>query len=165
MKLNKQLIKKFCSPDTENELHSPWLHEGHLCATDGCILIQVDASNAETEGVGTERKRDFTHVMKDFHAEDMMDIPKLATEECHLCENGQCSCEWCGTIHPCGMCEGTGRKIANTKIGERLISGEYLRKIAMLPMPQINPKGDKLSPMPFRFYGGIGLVMPLKFPV
>jgi hypothetical protein len=50
------------------------------------------------------------------------------------------------------------------KIGVAWFQEIYLDKLVNLPNLEISPAGQ-LEPMPFRFTGGVGLLMPIKPPI
>ena len=63
------------------------------------------------------------------------------------------------------MCGGLGRvevtKDCSVSLGETLVSGRYLRMLQQLPNAEIAPDDAMTqAPMPFRFDGGDGVLMP-----
>jgi hypothetical protein len=50
------------------------------------------------------------------------------------------------------------------KVGVAWFQELYLDKLTKLPNLEVSPAGQ-LEPMPFRFTGGVGLLMPMKPPI
>jgi hypothetical protein len=73
------------------------------------------------------------------------------------------------TPRPCDRCNGTGlNRTTPIKIGPTVISYAYLSLLVDLPGIEIDISGDHsdkttIPPIPFRFDGGFGVVMPMRY--
>jgi len=65
----------------------------------------------------------------------------------------------------CELCAGTGKttRIKNIYVGGCLLNGKLLSIMKNLPGIKIAPDAvEKYKPIPFKFDGGIGIVMPIR---
>lgn len=79
-------------------------------------------------------------------------------EDCELCSGT-------GREEECDRCDGKGQieKIIAWEIGSKRLNVKLLNRIAVLPNIQIATEAvEGLKGIPFRFTGGIGIIMPLR---
>ncbi len=80
------------------------------------------------------------------------------------------SCEGTGKPPQCELCHGTGKVSdeipAPVKIGHFWLAEKYVRLLKTLPGCVIgNASHDPLKPAYYRFFGGDGLLMPIRPPI
>ena len=75
-------------------------------------------------------------------------------------------CNGSGVIDgPCDSCGGSGKfpEKRSVDIGTKTLDCEMLTTMSKLPNVKIAPEAvEKLSPVPFKFDGGIGIICPLR---
>jgi hypothetical protein len=154
----------FCNPQEREpgrDLSVPFSLNGYTYATDGAICVRVprrpdipenkDAPNAEAR------------LSWDFSRVKFGPLPKLKTlpDKCgwclgrgyqHNCPDCRCECE---------HCNGFGKFAPKVQIGKTHFSAQYVAWIEALPELEIGKPRPAPHPLPFRFKGGEGLLMPL----
>lgn len=166
-------LQKFCGVDeTRPYLMRPFSFGDFTYATNGHVMVRLPRISdvKEIEKSGTWDKPLDCHAGADFRAADDFLLPALKPSE-----EEQCSvCDGRGYIHDCpdcecicSMCDGKGFEIAEKRTSTTLCGAScslrYVRMILDLPGIEIsgNPSANG-SPIPFRFEGGIGALMPLN---
>lgn len=167
-----ETLKQFVSVDLARlTITEPWIENGKLFATDGKILVMTDLIDGFTRtNTLPPPPTNIKFVMADFPNDPSahkwepapkVERPMVACGDCGGSGTHACSC---GNVHPCPDCE-SGKTVdtkKNREVGTRLIADHYLAKIAALPNCEVCVEGNQLDPMPFRFDGGIGLLMPIR---
>jgi hypothetical protein len=154
-------IAPFCAGGNDHRvlLYEPFKRGCYLYATDGNIAVRILAAGVGKDTVGAPNMEDTFHQL---HAEVHQWLPMLW-------ENSTCS--ECGAKINCDMCGGSGKSIVKDPPPVEICGGflpvAKLRKILCLPnpveygiVPGLLEKRQAI--MPFRFNGGIGLVVLSK---
>lgn len=165
-------LKPFC--DTEPSLYSleePWRVGDVVYATDGRILIEVDAALAElvAEAGGRKVPTDIANrIFKRFSkATDWRACPEVKGD-CEQCGNtGRAICFDCGHTHTCHECKTSGRgdaccEACLIEIGGELFQAKYLRLVAALPAVQCANDPAEKCRLYFRFDGGRGALIAIR---
>jgi hypothetical protein len=143
----------------------PFSLNGHSYATNGHIAVRVPRRPdipENKEAPSAERLPwDFSRVKF-----GPLPQPELLSVTCGFCgglghkhECPDCRCE-------CKHCNGSGkiippRNAVRVRIGKAVFAGQYIEWIQALPGLEIGkPKPSR--PLPFRFEGGEGLLMPVR---
>lgn len=141
----------FCSQDESRpNLLKPMSKGGFTFASDGRIAIRVERIESSEQSK---------------HQQTVDALESLFASESFKVEVG-----WIPVIEPtytrrcCAECGSLlVASIDAVEVGNKLIGSYYINKMMLLPNCQINPTdNDRFSPMPFRFDGGIGLIMPIR---
>lgn len=165
-------LLKFCGKFTADGnsvwLNTPFTIDDYTFATDGRILVRVP----KLSGVSM---LDASHINGVMEVTIPLDVPDHATVwepldaavippfekgDCMECFGDECDKQYCR------LCEGTGQseKYVPVLLGNKKINSVYLRKIVDLPglllAPNMTPR---TGVMPFRFDGGRGLLMPMRW--
>jgi hypothetical protein len=166
--ISLELLKTFCGTDENRAiLHHPSSQDEFTYATDARVIVQVPRM-AEVPQVEGFPKCD--SVMAEWKQEGhwrnivVAEIPPVEEKECDTCNGtGDHDCG-CGTPHPCGDCEGSGKDypLQTVKIGGAWLNCIFVRKMLALPNLEFNYTGKPTEARSFRFDGGIGLIMPMK---
>lgn len=171
-------LAPFCSKDeTKFYLSKPFAYGDKTYATDGHVILELDLSDYPSQIV------DFApNPLRVFDAgvtKEEWDscIPHIDIElgtppdlsECKHC-SGQTpvhsACPDCMCV--CSYCDGTNKSSprlkGSTNIGVAIFDQYYIRLIQSLPGLRTPPrrKGTEKSPMPFKFEGGRGALMPIS---
>jgi len=162
--MNRDDLKPFTS---HAPLCEPFPCNEFTCATDGRIIVRVDRLD-DCPGFAGAPNANAAELFSQYYPFDRevdwlplpTDIPAPRSEKCSDCNGAGGWCEECG---------GTGKNpvFEAFKVGPLNLNIHYLEKLKALPnvdlSPTANPStGDFPNPMPFRFTGGIGLLMPMR---
>lgn len=156
-------LKPFCSDETRPSISLPFHEDGWTYATDGRIIIRVPKREDITEvpdrpPVVSKTALKFNHDEISGWEPLPENIPPLHKETCRACGNGTDSRDYCDE------CEGEGEFDfpESVPVGKKLIANKYLLLILTLPNPVIAPNATGIhEACPFKFDGGVGLVMPI----
>ena len=166
--IDLKLLQTFCGEDeTRAVLMQPSSRNGFTYATDGRIIVRAPKLPDVPDVDGYPNCE---QALGRFTADGSWqklpaEIPPEKTEQCSLCYGSdEHDCSQCKSAHTCNRCDGVGNYVVftYTSIGARKLNDLYLRKMQLLPSVEINASGDEMSPMSFRFDGGIGLLMPCR---
>jgi hypothetical protein len=164
-------LRQFCGTQPERPyLHDPFSFGAFTYATNGHIIVRVDRLADAREGdmpskTAVERILS-VHNGAAFLPVSDVSIPPLPTTvlDCWFC-GGR------GTMHDCPDCKcvcphcnGTGRvnEKRSINIGSVSFDVKYITQILALPSPEVCASPKERDPMPFRFAGGIGCLMPIS---
>jgi len=147
--MHDRVVKVFCDSESgpRVDAREPVVVDGHLVATDMRILIRMPTGEPETELTEVKRR-----------------IPGLLAYIAKWLEFGE------GAWHPMRQLVPGDDDLweRRVKIANRDISGEYVRRINLLPEPEyLDDCADYVGvyaeqPLRFRFRCGEGIVMPLR---
>lgn len=156
-------LRPFCDRNKRRNLHRPFTRGEFTYATDGALVIRVDhrADVPDNEKAPLAEGLPWPDASTVYAPPAVPGLPILEEIECPRCDGGQV--HDCPTCHcECGSCDGSGRMLEpySADVGEAIFSVKYLFKILVLPGIQFGPS-KQAEPMPFRFDGGEGLLMPL----
>jgi hypothetical protein len=156
-------LNLFCDPERRaqgSDLSVPFSLNGHTYASNGHIALRVprradipdnkEAPNAE------RLPWDFSRIKF-----GPLPEPELLPDQCWMCEGRghkhrcpDCCCE-------CESCDGSGKLPPRVRIGKAVFFAPYIERIQALPGLEIG-KPKPAHPLPFRFKGGEGLLMPQR---
>lgn len=166
-------LSKYCGTDIFREyLHEPFNFGQYTYATNGHILVRVP----QRDGFGPLKKEfDIERPLKGVDTTSMSalshlplpPIPASRNEECEDCEGSghehecpDCTCE-------CSSCDGTGTVTVESNISTTIRGLFYnLKYIAMaldLPGVVFADQTDDGDPFLFKFDGGVGAIMPMRY--
>lgn len=167
-------LKQFCGTElTRYYLNEPWTRDGFTYATNGHILVRVPARHDIED---QPKAPDITKMPWPNGVVEFIDAPRMVLppvslrkcEECggrrfeHECPDCECACELCA----CELCDGTGEVSSDDKtsidFNGNLFALRYIRQLMKLQRLTIGSGEYQASPMPFKFKGGEGLLMPLR---
>jgi hypothetical protein len=157
-------LNLFCDPERHapgSDLSTPFSLNGHTYASNGHICVRVPrrpdiSENKEAPNAEKLLPWDFSRVKF-----GPLPEPKLLSDECgwcggrgymHQCPDCRCECE---------TCHGSGKLPPRVQIGKAVFFGPYVEWIQALPGLEIG-KPKPADPLPFRFEGGEGLLMPRR---
>ncbi len=163
-------LQQFCSRDEARpQLMKPWSIGEHTIATNGHIMIRVPRVDDVPENADAPP----THKVWarcDMQGEPLevmqCAIPTPVMETCMDCAGSKKKhvCPSCNC--PCPDCDGTGEVEINqdTSVGffGVPIDLRYARMILALPKVRFFKPTGRENPLPFKFEGGDGCVMPLR---
>jgi hypothetical protein len=142
-----------------SDLSVPFSLNGHSYATNGHICVRVPRrpdipENKEAPHVDERLPWDFSRVKF-----GPLPEPEYLPDQCGWCDGRgyqhkcpDCRCE-------CKYCDGSGLLPPRVRIGKVVFAALYIEWIQALPGLEIGkPKPSR--PLPFRFEGGEGLLMP-----
>ncbi len=168
-------LQDFCGdqaePPERSWIHRPFSRGEFTYATNGHIMVRVPRQDAFPEvasGPALEKLDDVLFAYKaDFEAPSI-DPPEAVL--CGCCNgtgrvNAHDDCPHCKCdSRPCDICDGTGKtpEVLPRKIGNVMFAGRYIRQLLALPGIEVPRKPKSGQPMPFKFTGGIGALMPLN---
>ena len=164
-------LAPFCSTDPRRPyLHAPSSRGDFTYATNGHILIKIP----KRDGIATADKfPDCEKVMPSFAGVSFKPLahvvlPPRKTVPCDICEGRghahdcpDCGCE-------CDECDGRGSLpiIISVDLRGGIFDAHYISILLSLPGIEIPERHtDPNKPMPFRFDGGVGCLMPMKWHV
>ncbi len=166
-------LKPFCSTDEfRPTLMQPWSRGAYTYATNGHILVRVarrDDVPENEEAPDVEKTVEKARLDEaSFVRLPLIDLPPEEKSECQACEGRgtehdcpDCTCD-------CEVCNGSGEESSDLNSSVGLFGIPFAmrnaRLILSLPGVEISRPQGHLSPMPFRFEGGIGMSMPLSSP-
>lgn len=156
-------LNLFCDPkrcEFGCDLSVPFSLNGHTYATNGHIAVRVPRRPDIPENKEAVKAEglpwDFSRVKF-----GPLPEPELLPDQCWKCagrghkhECPDCRCE-------CKACAGSGKLPSRVKIGKAVFAGQYIEWVRALPGLEIG-KPKPSTPLPFRFKGGEGLLMPLS---
>jgi len=164
----------FCAEscrDSRYSIFTPFVFGGHLYATDGQVCIRrptglPDTDKADRKIPGQAMLDAFDRVIAqtvDWKClgTDAMSMPvRLTACECRHRSRFDAPCD------QCPQCAGTGRVFAiawweATRIGDATVTLANWNRVATLPAIEYGQRAGVGSPIPLRFTGGDGLLMPL----
>lgn len=163
-------IKPFCSTDKALPyLMQPWSRGAYTYATDGYILVRVarrDDVPENSQAPDAEKLLEKVQIdTASFTPLPPFDLPPEKMDECASCGGSgyEHDCPNCNCI--CKNCNGSGEESHYGFISVGIFglpyASRYIAIIRSLPGVEISRTAARLDPMPFRFDGGIGLLMPL----
>jgi hypothetical protein len=160
VELNKFCDRKRCEPGCD--ISVPFSLNGHTYATNGVIAVRVprrpDVPENKEAPKGIERLPwDFSRIKF-----GPLPEPKPLPDKCMWC-NGrgyQHDCPKCRC--KCEHCDGSGKLPPEVLIGKAHFGGQYIAWIQALPGLEIGKPKPAPRPIPFRFKGGEGLLMPMR---
>jgi hypothetical protein len=164
-------LKPFCSTDeTRYYINEPFTEGEWTCATNGHIIVRVPKIDGvgpcQYEKMNTEKVMPETGGIE-FTALTEIAIPAVTFTVCEACHGDQVhDCPGCECV--CEECDGTGQ-ISSDEHSTEFVRGvpfcrHYIRMLLTLPGIQIPVQPIAKQPMPFKFDGGEGALMPLNAP-
>ena len=157
----------FCNPECREpglDLSVPFSLNGHTYACDGVIAVRVPRRPDIPENENAPNAEKLERLPWDFSHVKFAPLlePELLPDECWLCEGRghqhkcpDCRCE-------CECCHGSGKLRPRVRIGKAVFAAQYIERIQVLPELEIGkPMRQRPRPLPFRFKGGEGLLMPM----
>jgi len=164
-------LTPYCSTDPLRPyLHAPFTQGGHTFATNGYILVRVTLRPDVLPPPENKPRADKLFA-RDWREPTMplpaFTLPEERLRECenckgekhnfHACECCECTCEACDD-------EGRVSSLNTVSVGlcGAFFAAKYARMLQPLPGIRVAPSKDAMSPMPFAFDGGEGLLMPLR---
>jgi hypothetical protein len=159
-------ITDFCGrPDIEVRMymHKPWRDANGLCyATNGHIVIETEIEGAQLGTSPPNMHKLFEAAFKDQASLPWIQLPYLHPfDACSACGGAGVGGSATETdVGTCEKCEGYGEEPLRIKIDDTGYCIRYMRLLSSLPSVLIAPNG--MNPMPFKFDGGRGLLMPMR---
>ena len=164
-------LSQFCSREEMRAyLLKPASQGDWTYATNGHIMVRVPRLVAVPEVEHFPYKQ-CVKMFTDFSLTEPIplgqyDWPEQTEDDCthcdgrgkeHDCPACECTCEWC---------DGAGIAPAMDNISAEIsgipFQAKYIKMLAALPSIEVPAKVHPSNPMPFRFEGGQGLLMPRK---
>jgi hypothetical protein len=157
-------LMPFCDHEPYRCLDAPFSQGEWTYATNGHIAVRVPRLAEIPERQGAP-PIDVEKVFIDNAATTYEQLPwfDLSPSQCSQCGGlgrrhkcPDCECE-------CALCDGSGVAEPIIEIGRLPFAGKYIRLMRALPGIEIGslPK-EEFAPLPFRFSGGEGVVMPRR---
>jgi len=140
-------------------MHAPWMKDGKFYATNGHVIVESltapegIAINDESARLPNNIAAMFSAAFADPQWRELPELP--AFDPCPVC--GGTGIEEGETCHACG---GYGEAIKRIAVGDTGFCIRYMRLLSSLPGVRLSPNG--MSPCPFIFEGGRGVVMPMR---
>lgn len=169
-------LQPFCATDESRiALSQPFSRGVHTYATCGRLIVQVPRLADVTEAYGVDDKSLAAALtVADRPPLKIDDLTQWHPFPAFPYESFRAVCEscfdWGRIIDECLECKGTGVVIGNKfehdaiRLGGRHIAPGLLVKLVKLPGIQFSVEvGGDYEAVYFRFYGGAGLVMPLRY--
>jgi hypothetical protein len=168
-------LQQFCGDETGiSYLMRPWSFNDWSYATDSHIVVRIprradDAAAGPDHPAALKAEKYFADLPGgDFVPLPAVTIPTDKTFDCdecggtgrdHLCPSCKCVCEECG---------GTGTDKSplgsiSVGIGDFVIAAKYFLLLHQLPGCLISTRAIDDGPISFKFDGGEGLLMPLRY--
>jgi hypothetical protein len=157
-------LNLFCDPKRRapgSDLSVPFSLNGHTYASNGHIAVRVPRrpdipENKEAPNAAERLPWDFSRVKF-----GPLPEPEPLPDQCWVCDGRghkhkcpDCRCE-------CEHCYGFGKLPPRVRIGKAIFASQYIEWIQALPGLEIGkPMRQHPRPLPFRFKGGEGLLMP-----
>ena len=144
-----------------HDISVPFSLNGHTYASDGHIAVRVPRrpdipENKEAPNVEERLSWDFSRIKL-----GPMPEPELLPDRCGWCggrgkehQCPSCCCE-------CKYCKGSGALSPRVRIGNVTFDAQYIEWLQALEGLEIG-KPKPSDPLPFRFKGGEGLLMPMN---
>lgn len=164
-------LKPFCL-DMYSLSNEPFSSKDFTYATDGRIAIRV-ARHQDVPEKNSEIVNEIERYIKDANFDIIADwltidaVPLPEMKGCDDCgETGYYDPEEDDPKFQCQSCDGKGKYpiFVSVEIGAKLFSNKYLLMLMELPNVRIHATNGKLDSSPFKFDGGIGILMPMKSP-
>lgn len=167
----KEILKNFTGERIE--LSEPFTVGDFTYATNGAIMVRISKLHGFSAG-NDGHPKNIDVVWKQFPTtetewtklpEDDRDPIVERCKKCYGTGDHGCLVIGCEDTHPCGTCGASGKVETDREeiIEHRKFNARFLDKIAKLPNAKIAAKfGLERDPLPFRFDGGEGLLMPLR---
>lgn len=162
-------LRPWCFKDeTRHNIQKPFVRDGKTYATNGLVMIELDAILEGADGEGV----DAGHVLGKAFFGDLHPVSLNIVEPKH---DGECpECRGTGRAHPncpecgceCDECDGSGEAIIPVYVALRggYFNSKYTNLLARLPslqMPKECPS-DETIPIGFTFDGGRGAIMRVR---
>lgn len=168
-------LQQFCSKDDVRlYLMKPWRRGPFTYATNGHIIVRVDAVDGDEE---EPRAPDAAEIFFSQQSDSALvfaplrvNLPPITTDNaCETCGGAghwkDCTFQGTDIFMDCRDCGGNGtiEKQVSVSIAGVHFSARYIAQIGALPGAEFlsNP-ADAIIPCPFRFAGGTGLLMPMR---
>ena len=170
-------LAKFCSQDeTRPYLQRPFSAGAYTYATNGHIMVRVARCGDVLEIAGKYEKAKTFDWNKPLGEHDKATFARPALtlpprsesdEECETCEGDGAAHDCPSCECPCPRCGGSGHtdqeRLASTNINRIYDALNYVRLMLSLPDVEIALNSSPEAPLLFRFSGGIGALMPLRY--
>jgi hypothetical protein len=160
-------LELFCDPTRREpggrDLSVPFSLNGHTYATNGHIIVRVAQRPAVPENKEAPNIEKLERLPWDFSRVKFGPLPECGPldDKCLACAGTghehrcpDCRCE-------CKFCDGSGKRRPIVRIGKVAFNGQYVEWMRALPGLEIG-KPRRSRPLPFRFEGGEGLLMPRR---
>jgi hypothetical protein len=141
--MDLQLLRKFCGIDVKRPaLRDPWTQGQYTYASDGRIVVRVPKLAAYPPVVRTVPPPNAAYVFDSYPAKgNYVTLPALPKKKVLNPDAREC-----------------------TLIEHRKFDGYYIRLVIQLPLVRFSLSAYGVTdPMPFKFEGGEGLLMPLRY--
>jgi hypothetical protein len=156
-------LGQFCCPDEcepGRDLSVPFSLNGHTYATNGHICVRVPRRPDIPENKEAPNPENLEW---DFSRMKFGPLPEgPLREQCRMCDGRGYEHDCPDCRRECEHCDGIGEQLLPPiRIGEARFKGVYISWIRELPGLEIG-KPKPVDPLPFRFDGGEGLLMPMR---
>ena len=160
-------LQKFCCKPHDNRynLEHPFSRGEWTYATNGHIAVRVPrvADSFDNKDSPAAETLSWPTAGMKFTAAPKIEIPRLKEWECQTCDGrgSKHDCPDCNCS--CDVCFGTGQQIEKISVGvgPSVFNARYVSLALALPNLEFGPL-HKIEPVPFRFDGGQGLLMPMR---
>jgi hypothetical protein len=166
-------LSVFCNPTGSRVFtRQPWSCGAFTYAVDGHIAVRVgrnedvallDAAECPAGAIDrwlVDAEQDQRQAVP------ALQLPKPGQTECKECEGSgsEHDCPHCSCA--CEECHGVGYFEAPVVVryGIVMIDGKHWRRIAPLPGAKLSKLANKNGHLSFEFEGGLGIVMPMRWP-
>jgi hypothetical protein len=157
-------IQKFCADEDEPRyyLQAPFKINDRIIATNGHIIISIPDDGRDVAPANASFAKSVERVLATEFAEYVR-MDSIALPDAEICERCPDPAEL-EEDEVCCWCEGTGISIYTpVLVGATTFARRYMAMIAELPDAEIGISADeKQTPVPFRFTGGHGCLMPMR---
>ena len=157
-------LNLFCGPacsEKGKDLSVPFSLNGHTYASNGHIAVRVPRRPDIPENKEAPSIEELERLPWDFSRVKFGPLPepKLLPDRCGWCNGSgrQHNCPDCRCWRK--HCHGSGKLQPRVRIGKATFFGPYVEWMQTLPGLEIG-KPKLRAPLPFRFEGGEGLLMP-----
>lgn len=167
-------LKQFCGTnDLRSYLHAPFTIGEFTYATDGNCAVRVprqeDAASKPQQLTAEKVEVVFANFDKASFAPlrhgPLPDLPDPYETECDCYEGHEHNCPDCECV--CEACNGSGTVMETKRVSTTVRGGifnlRYVKMMLALPNVEVmtNRRGE-LTPLWFRFDGGVGAIMPCR---
>jgi hypothetical protein len=144
-------------------LESPFSRGDWTYATNGHIAVRVPRRADVDEGSTSVERLGWAPSNATYVSAPRFELPRSPEVDCEKCDGRGTKHDCPGCSCKCEHCDGTAVEPEKftVGIGEGIFSAKFLRLILGLPGVELGPIHSR-EPMPFRFEGGEGLLMPMR---
>lgn len=162
-------LSPFCGTEGRYAIRDPWVFKGWRYATDGKIAVRTPSSEPDTKWEKGTIAPPAQDIFSQYPGKQWQAWPDgpyvIRFIKCETCEGrGETFCDHCENWGKCADCDGKKGSMGQSHlvVADRWIKLAYCELIRVLPSIEFSPDTPSNRPLPFRFMGGEGVVMPMN---